>query len=127
MKNEDIQDDLLSSISNKIEILRIGWDTWNEMCDFIDVGNLGDGKPEGCYLNKEGHYVDGFPGDFEGNMGILFPTKDGLMTAKEGAYVIKVPEKGLFVLDSDVDIYIISVICQNRAIQVCNRASEDTE
>lgn len=76
-------------MSNKIEILKIGWDTWNEMCDFIDVGHLRDGKPEGTFLDEDGYAIDGFPGAFDGNMGILFPSDTGLVVGRSGDYVVK--------------------------------------
>ena len=34
-----------------IEAVQLRWDTWSEMCDFIGVGKLVDGKPErSCQL-----------------------------------------------------------------------------
>lgn len=30
-----------------VEALQLRWDTWNEMCDFADVGSVEEGKPHG--------------------------------------------------------------------------------
>ena len=58
-----------------IEAIQLSWNTWNEMCDFVGVGKLVDGKPEG----KLG-------GD---NIQLVIPTLEGLMTGNEGDFIIK--------------------------------------
>lgn len=58
-----------------IEALQLRWDTWDEMCDFIGVGKLEDGKPEGCQ--------DGV------RIGLNIPTLEGLMHADENDFIIK--------------------------------------
>lgn len=32
-----------------IEALQLRWDTWYDMCKFVNVGKLSDDKPEGCF------------------------------------------------------------------------------
>ena len=70
-----------------VEALQLKWSTWQEMCDFIGVGKLSDGKPEGCYLGpdnkpREGHEMDD-------KIGILIPTLEGVMIGAENDWIIK--------------------------------------
>lgn len=58
-----------------IEALQLRWDTWSDMCDFIGIGTLKDGKPEGC---QDGEKI-----------GLNIPTLEGLMHADENDYIIK--------------------------------------
>lgn len=59
-----------------IEAVQLRWDTWNEMCDFADVGKLADGKPEGVLYD-------------ENKIGLDIPTLEGVMTASENDYIIR--------------------------------------
>ena len=59
-----------------IEAMQLQWDTWSEMCDFVGVGKLSDGKPEG----KMGE---------NNTMGLAIPTLEGLMLAEENDWIIK--------------------------------------
>ena len=52
-----------------IEALQLKWDTWQEMCDFADVGKLSNGKPEG---RQDGEHI-----------GLDIPTLEGLQHASE--------------------------------------------
>jgi hypothetical protein len=68
-----------------IEAVQLRWDTWNEICDFVDVGTLEDNKATGCYLTDEG-----FPTEaVTNNLGLLIPTLEGVMTASENDWIIK--------------------------------------
>lgn len=75
-----------------IEAVQLRWDTWSEMCGFADVGRLTDGKSEGCYLD-----ADGSPIPAVGNsemwlrrpMGLLIPTLEGLMVARQDDWIIR--------------------------------------
>jgi len=58
-----------------IEALQLKWDTWSEMCDFIGIGKLSDGKPEG---RQDGEKI-----------GLDIPTLEGVMQAKENDWIIK--------------------------------------
>ena len=69
-----------------IEAVRLGWDTWSEMCDHADVGRLVDGKPEGCHVDNEGNATEGAG---TGRIGLQIPTLEGLMLGIEGDYIIK--------------------------------------
>jgi hypothetical protein len=61
-----------------VEAVQLRWDTWNEICEFVGVGKLSDGKPEGMYPD----------GDTE-RIGLAIPTLEGVMTAVQGDYIIK--------------------------------------
>lgn len=85
----------------EIQALQLGWDTWNEMCDFIGVGHIEDGKPEGGWihpdlLEREGPekafkigdpWPDVFPEDQL--VGIVIPTLEGRMIAVQEDWIIK--------------------------------------
>ena len=58
-----------------IEAIQLRWDTWSEMCDFVGVGRLVDGQPEG--------HMDGE------KIGLSIPTLEGVMTADENDWIIK--------------------------------------
>ena len=70
-----------------IEAVRLEWHTWNEMCEFLGVGKLSDGKPEGCYLGEDGQPRQGH--ETTDKMGILIPTLEGLMIGSQGDWIIK--------------------------------------
>ena len=72
----------------EIEAVRLGWDTWGEICDFAGVGKLDEGKPEGCYIGRDGVPTKEFPGD-DGKIGLWIPTLEGLMLGTEGDWIIK--------------------------------------
>jgi len=61
-----------------IEALQLRWDTWSDMCDFVDVGRLRDGKPEAFYLNNDNQ-----------TLAMHIPTLEGVMTAQENDWIIK--------------------------------------
>ena len=70
-----------------VEAVQLRWDTWNEMCDHAGVGKLSDGKPEGCYIQPDGKSTL-TPGASD-VFGLLIPTLEGLMTARQDDYVIR--------------------------------------
>ena len=58
-----------------IEAVQLTWNTWGEICEFVGVGRLEDGKPEG---------------EMEGEMiRLKIPTLEGLMIAGENDWIIK--------------------------------------
>lgn len=61
-----------------IEAVQLRWDTWDEMCQFANVGKLTDGQPEGFN-----------PNDDSGKIGLSIPTLEGLMIAQENDWIIK--------------------------------------
>lgn len=68
-----------------IEAMQLNWNNWDAMCDFADVGELANDKPQGCNLNENGNISD-IPTDI---IGLLIPTLEGVMLARQGDYVIK--------------------------------------
>jgi len=65
-----------------IEAIKLGWDTWNEVCDFVTVKGF-----KGCYIDKNGVPYDSET--WSDTMGAKIPTLDGVMIAKEGDFIIK--------------------------------------
>ena len=83
-----------------IEAVQLGWDTWNEMCEFVGVGKLEDGKPCGCYLDEDGVVL---PNNRRSDrMGLLIPTLEGLMVARENDWVIRGVKGELYPCKPDI-------------------------
>ncbi len=74
--------------SEVIEAVQLSWDTWNEMCDFVGVGKLVDGKAEGKKVGEE--------------IQLIIPTFGGLITAHEGDFVIKGAQGEFYLRKSDI-------------------------
>lgn len=70
-----------------IEALQLRWDTWSEMCDFVGVGKLSDGKPEGCYVGEDGYPRKGH--ETSDRIGLAIPTLEGVMIAIQDDWIIK--------------------------------------
>jgi len=70
-----------------IEAVQLISSTWSEMCEHAGVGKLSDGKPEGCYVKKDGTLNDG--SESNTRMGLQIPTLEGLMLAVEGDWIIR--------------------------------------
>lgn len=83
-----------------IDAVRLGWDTWSEMCDHAGVGKLTDGKPEGCYLGPDGQPRKGY--EASDKMGLLIPTLEGLMIGTEGDWIIKGVKGELYPCKPDI-------------------------
>lgn len=81
-----------------IEAVQLRWDNWSEMCKFADVGGLINHKPEGCYMDKEGHCV-GQPTD---TIGMWVPTEAGLLLAHQDDWIIKGVSGELYLCKPDV-------------------------
>jgi hypothetical protein len=67
-----------------IEAVQLGWDTWNEICEFV---------PKPAFLG--GVYLDDTTfeklpeGKTSNTMGLAIGTLEGVMLARQGDYVIK--------------------------------------
>lgn len=83
-----------------IEAMQLEWSTWGEMCKFADVGELKDGKPEGCFLTDDGRLVAS--GLSSKNMGMLIPTLEGLHIAKEHDWIIRGVKGELYPCKPDI-------------------------
>lgn len=70
-----------------IEAVQLRWDNWSEMCEFAEVGKLADNKPTGCYVGPDGNALPDNQASDE--IGLLIPTLEGLMLARQNDYVIK--------------------------------------
>ena len=86
-----------------IDAVQLRWDTWNEVCDFADVGGLANGRPEGCFIDPEGHPV-GMGKDYEerGEIGLLIPTLEGLMVARQNDWIIRGVAGELYACKPDI-------------------------
>ena len=65
-----------------IKAIQLRWDTWSEMCDFIDVGELTNNKPEGAMDGEK--------------IGLNIPTLEGLIHADENDYIIKENQREIY-------------------------------
>ncbi len=65
-----------------VDAVQLRWDNWSEMCVFAGVGSLSDGKPE---EKQDGEKI-----------GLLIPTLEGVMEAKQNDWVIKGVEGELY-------------------------------
>jgi len=83
-----------------IEAVQLRWDTWSEMCDHAGVGKLEDGKPQGCYIDAEGNATT--KNGASGVIGLLIPTLEGLMTARQDDYVIRGVKGELYSCKPDI-------------------------
>ena len=86
-----------------IEAVQLRWDTWDEMCDHAEVGELSDGKPEGCYLHPDGTtsvFTRGGPVSHV--LGLLIPTLEGVMTARQDDFVIRGVKGELYPCKPDI-------------------------
>ena len=73
-----------------IEAVELTWENWSEICDFADVGELEDGKPQGTDKHMDDSPLP------NGGPGLLIPTLEGLHLALPGAFVIKGVEGELY-------------------------------
>lgn len=58
-----------------IEAVQLTWDNWSEICDFADVGELKNGRPEGAQVGE--------------SIALDIPTLEGTMRANENDWIIK--------------------------------------
>ena len=84
-----------------IEAVQLRWDNWAEMCDHARVGLMQDGKPEGTFLDEGGQPVSGATWH-DGCMGLLIPTLEGLMIARQNDWVIRGVKGELYPCKPDI-------------------------
>lgn len=84
----------------EIEAVQLTWQTWNEVCEFADVGKLEDGKPQGCYIDPETG-MDGSEGCSE-EIGLSIPTLEGVMLARENDWIIRGVQGELYPCKPDI-------------------------
>ena len=85
-----------------IEAVQLRWNTWSEVCEFAGVGKLSDGKPEGCYLDKDNKHLEMLDASGYVKMGLLIPTLEGVMVAAEGDYIIRGIQGELYPCKPDI-------------------------
>jgi hypothetical protein len=83
-----------------IEAVQLLWTNWGEMCDHAGVGTLADGKPQGCYIGADGRPLPEGQGSEE--IGLLIPTLEGLMVAREKDWVIRGVKGELYPCKPDI-------------------------
>ena len=91
----------------EVQAVQLRWDTWSEMCEHAHVGLLREGKPQGCWVDPStgtpvmdeddpaepartpltAENVPSVTTDHE--IGLLIPTLEGLMLARQGDWVIR--------------------------------------
>ena len=74
-----------------IEAVQLRWDTWDEICEFANVGKLLDGQPEGFN-----------PGDDLNIIGLRIPTLEGVMEAIQNDWIIKGVKGELYSCKPDI-------------------------
>lgn len=70
------------------------------MCTHAGVGQLSDGKPEGCYVDQAGQATK--DGCQTGKIGLQIPTLEGLMLGVEGDWIIRGVKGELYPCKSDI-------------------------
>ncbi len=81
-----------------IDAMPLKWSTWNEMCEFAKVGKLTDGSPEGTYVDANGKATDAVTEE----LGLLIPTLEGVMLAREGDFIIRGVKGELYPCKPDI-------------------------
>jgi hypothetical protein len=65
-----------------IEAVKLAWDTWNEVCDFVSK----EAFVEGVYLNDKGEIIEH---KVSAKLGLLINTLSGEVLVSEGDYILK--------------------------------------
>lgn len=65
-----------------IEAIQLRWDTWNDVCEFLQSGSQ---KVDGCYITDEGQETT----EVTDRIGCRIHTIEGTMLAVEGDWIIK--------------------------------------
>lgn len=69
-----------------IDAEQLTWANWSAVCELAQVGKLTEGRPEGTYLDWNWQPTTD---SFLQRLGLLIPTLEGLMIAREGDWIIK--------------------------------------
>jgi hypothetical protein len=83
-----------------IEAVQLLWSTWDEMCKFAGVGKLEENKPTGCYVGSDGLALP--DGKTSEEIGLLIPTLEGLMLARQNDFVIRGVKGELYPCKPDI-------------------------
>jgi hypothetical protein len=83
-----------------IEAVQLLWNNWSEMCDFANVGKIEDNKSSGCFIGKDGQPLPN--GQSSEEIGLLIPTLEGLMVAREKDFIIRGVKGELYPCKPDI-------------------------
>lgn len=83
-----------------IDAVQLTWPNWSDVCKVAGVGRIEDGKPMGCCVDADGHALP--EGEGSERMGLLIPTREGLMTAVEGDWIIKGVKGEIYACKPDI-------------------------
>jgi hypothetical protein len=74
-----------------IDAVQLLWQNWSEICDFLPVGKMIDGKAEGCWIGQDGQPIpdQNKPDCTKDRLGIYMPTLEGVMMGIEKDWIIK--------------------------------------
>lgn len=72
----------------KVEAIQLGWDTWQEVCEFLGEETGTDAFVEGVYLDDE-TMVELPCNETSNTIGLKIRTLEGVMLAQQGDFIIK--------------------------------------
>ncbi len=81
-----------------VKAIQLRIDTWYEICDFIGIGRLVDGRPEGCFIGEDGEPLP--KGSISKKIGLKIPLPECVILARENDYIIRDAHGCFYVLDS---------------------------
>jgi hypothetical protein len=84
----------------EIQALRLGWDTWEEMCEFVNVGPDHATQPHGVWVTPEGRISDADGPGY--TIGLVIPTFEGEMLARVNDWVIRGIKNELYPCKPDI-------------------------
>lgn len=72
-----------------IEAVQLLWENWSQICDHAGItpNGLRHGRPEGCYIGPDGQPLS--EGQTSMEIGLLIPTLEGLMVARNKDWIIR--------------------------------------
>lgn len=82
-----------------IEAEHLVWDNWDAICRLVNPGKLTDGKPEATYLDE--NWQPTTDSSLQ-RLGLLIPTLEGVMIAREGDWIIKGVKGELYACKMDI-------------------------
>jgi hypothetical protein len=83
-----------------IEAVQLRWDNWSEMCDFVGIGGLKEGKPEGCFIGADGKPTP--DKSWSETIGLMIPTLEGLMIGTQNDWIIRGVKGELYPCKPDI-------------------------
>jgi len=82
----------------EIEAMQLLWENWNDVCDFVGVGKMEDGKPTGVYIDTEGNVTEGATE----TIGLAIPTLEGVMIARQDDWIIRGVQGEFYPIKADI-------------------------